>query len=264
MKALLLDTIGELVGRKVVVLFAVLTVVLLLGVWGTWEIRQDISPEAGQGGDADLERLLEPWVATAFSKITSVFIFFAVLASAGLMPRLVERGRVEFYLSKPFSRTQLLLGKLLSIWLVYGVVAFAGVLAVYAVTAVVHGVFDISILLLFAIYAIDFLVWVSVVVLAGVLSGSTSWAIMAAFGLWLAQWLLSAREFVTQLTGSKAAHYVLEAFYYISPKTDELGDVAVSLAVKQPVDSWLPLGSALVFSVVMSCLAVWVFRRRDY
>lgn len=264
MKALLLDTVSELISRKVFVLFAVITVLLLLGVWATWEIRDGLAPQSDMSSSNDVGQLLEPWVATAFSKIMSVFIFFAVLASAGLLPRALEKGRAEFLLSKPLSRAELLMGKLLSVWLAYGAMVFGSALIVYGVTAVVHGVFDLRILLLFAVYAVDFLVWVSVVGLAGVLSGSASWAITAAFGLWLAQWLLSFHEAVKQLASSSLVSNVMEALYYLFPKTDQLGDMAVSLAVAQPVESWLPLWSSLLFAAAMMYLAVWVFRRRDY
>jgi len=264
MKALLLDTISELTSRKIIILFAVITVVLLLGVWATWEIREDFSSQSDMSGGDDVGNLLEPWVASAFSKIMSIFIFFAVLASAGLLPRALEKGRAEFLLSKPLSRTELLLGKLFSVWLAYGAMVFGSALIVYGMTAVVHGVFDIRILLLFAVYAVDFLVWVSVVGLAGVLSGSASWAIMAAFGLWIAQWLLSFHEIVKQMSSSKLVSYSMEALYYLFPKTDQLGDMAVSLAVGQPMESWLPFWSALLFAVATTYLAVWVFRRRDY
>ena len=100
--------------------------------------------------------------------------------------------------------------------------------------------------------------------LAGVLSGSASWAIMAAFGLWVAQWLVSFHDLLEQLTSSKLVSYIMKALYYLFPKTDQLGDMAVSLALGQPVESWLPLWSALLFSAAMMFLAVWVFRRRDY
>jgi ABC-type transport system involved in multi-copper enzyme maturation permease subunit len=264
MKALLLDTISELTSRKIVILFAIITVVLLLGVWATWEIRADFSSQSDVTGSGEVSNLLEPWVASAFSKIMSIFIFFAVLASAGLLPRALEKGRAEFLLSKPLSRTELFLGKLFSIWVAYGAMVFGSALIVYGVTAAVHGVFNLRILLLFAIYAVDFLVWVSVVGLAGVLSGSASWAIMAAFGLWIAQWLLSFHDIVEQLTRSKLVSYVLEALYYLFPKTDQLGSTAVALATGQTVESWLPLWSALLFAAAMLYLAVWVFRRRDY
>jgi ABC-type transport system involved in multi-copper enzyme maturation permease subunit len=264
MKALYLDTVSELFSRKVFLLFAIITGLLLLIVWATWEIRADMSSQSGISAGEDISRVLEPWVARAFSNIMSIFIFLAVLASAGLLPRALERGRVEFLLSKPISRTRLLIGKLISIWLAYGAVMFGSALIVYGVTAAVHGVFDIRIFLMFGVYAINFLVWVSVIGLAGVISGSASWAVMAAFVLWLAQWLLSFRELIKQLTSGQYLKYILDALYYVSPKTDQLGDLAVSLAVGRPVESWLPFWSALIFAGVMLYLSSWVFRRRDY
>jgi len=264
MKALFLDTVREMISRKIIILFAVIVVILLLIVWGSWEVREGLAPQSDLSAGDDVGRMFEPWVAEAFSRVLSVFVFFAVLASAGLLPGALEKGRAEFLLSKPLSRTELLLGKLLSVWLAYGTLVLSSSLIVYGVTCAVHGFFDPRIFLLFAVYAVDFLVWLSVVGLAGVISGSAAWAVMSAFGLWVAQWLLSFHEAIKQFSGNRIISYVMEGLYYLLPKTDQLGDVGVSLAIGRPVESWLPVWSSVLFAFVLTYFALLVFHRRDY
>ena len=265
MIALLRDTLAELVGRKIFVLFIVLTVIMLFIVWGTWEVRQDLSRQSGDllAGE-ELSGQLAPWVASVFSVVMSIFIFFAVFASAGLIPRALEKGRAEFLLSKPLSRTQLLIGKLASIWLVYGLMVTGCGLVVYAVTAAVHGGYDSRVALLFLGSMLEFLVWLGILGLAGVLFGSTSWALIAAFAIWIAQNLLSFHDQFREVVRSPAIVYTVESLYYLVPKTSQMRDIAVDLVSDRPVESWVPLWSSLLFAAVTYYLALWVFKRQDY
>jgi len=265
MSALFRDTVAELINRKIFIVFLVITLLLLLMVYLSWGIREDFTAQSGgEFGAEELLGPLAPWVAEVFSRVMSVYVFFAVLAAAGLLPRMLEKGRAEFLLSQPVSRTNLLLGKMLSIWLVYGLMAVICGLIVYGVTAAVHGVFDTRIILLFAVYMLEFLIWVSVIGLAGILFGSAAWSMIAAFTVWLAQYLLSYHEGITQLASNRLVDYAVETLYYVIPKTGEMGDLAVRLAIGRPVHSWLPLWSSLLFALALFYLAIWSFRRRDY
>jgi ABC-type transport system involved in multi-copper enzyme maturation permease subunit len=265
MKAIFRDTLSELLSRKVLFLFGCVTLVMLLAVYLTGEIESDLSRSSG--GNFQVEELigpLAPWIAEVFSKVMSVLIFLAVLASVGLIPKALEKGRAEFYLARPISRTGFLFSKLLSIWVIYGSVAIMCGLITYAVAAVIHRMFDMSILILFFIYLLNFLVWLSVVIFAGVISGSTVWAMTAVFVVWLAQWLLSFHEGIRQLVSSELVTNLVATLYYIVPKTGEMGDLAVRLAIGRSVESWMPLWSSLLFAFAILYLALVVFKRNNY
>jgi ABC-type transport system involved in multi-copper enzyme maturation permease subunit len=264
MNGLLRDTLGEMISRKMFVLFIILTIVLLLGVWATWEIRVEM-PGAGSEGELDpTTGLVTPLMAEAFSKIMSVFIFFAVFAASGLIPRALERGRAEFLLSKPLSRSRIYSGKLLSIWLVYGLMLSACGLAVYAVAVMVHGGFEPGIFVLFVMRLIEFGIWLTIIGLAGVLFGSASWAMIIAFSIWVAQSLLSYHDQVHDFLTNRFIVYTIESLYYLFPKTGQMGVMAVNLASGRPVDNWLPLWSSMALAVILYYCAVWAFQRRDY
>jgi ABC-type transport system involved in multi-copper enzyme maturation permease subunit len=266
MNGLLRDALAEMISRKMFVLFVILTIVLLLGVWATWEVRIDMP---GATGDEELGPdstglLVKPVMAEAFSKIMSVFIFFAVFAASGLIPRALERGRAEFLLSKPLSRTRIYAAKLLSIWLVYGLMLTACGLAVYVVAVLVHGGFDPGIFVLFAMRLAEFGIWLTIIGLVGVLFGSASWAMIVAFSVWVAQSLLSYHEQMRNFLTNQFFVYTIESLYYLFPKTGQMGDMAINLASGRPVESWLPLWSSLALAVILYFCAVRVFERRDY
>lgn len=259
------DTLSELLSRKVLYLFAFVTLLMLGLVYLTGEIGGDITGPSGS--EVQMEALLgpmAPWIAEVFSRVMTVLMFLAVLASVGLIPAAMEKGRAEFYLCRPISRATYLVGKLASIWIIYGAVALLSGMITYGVTAAVHGIFDGRIVLLFAVYWIDFAIWLCIVGFAGVISGSTVWAMTAAFGIWIAQWLLSFHEGIASLISSKIIGNLIELLYYIVPKTGEIGGVAVSLAIGQGSTDWMPLWSSLLFAAALLLLALWAFRRHDY
>jgi len=262
MNGLLRDTLAEMVSRKIFVLFVIVTMVLLLAVWGTWEVRLNISGDQGfsdaaSGAAASL-------VAEAFAKVMSVLVFFAVFATAGLLPRSLERGRAEFFLSKPLSRAQLLTARLVSIWLVYGLMVVACGMIVYVVMVMAHGGFDPAMIYLFAMTLVEYGVWVSIVGLAGILFGSSSWAMIIAFSVWVAQLLLASHDTFRNLLTNQVILYTIDTLYYLVPKTSQMRDLAVNLAVGQPVESWLPLWSSVVVAAILYYCAISVFARRDY
>jgi len=266
MNGLLRDTFAEMISRKMFVLFIILTIVLLLGVWATWEVRVEMPGSAGDeelGSDAT-GLVVRPMMAEAFSKIMAVFIFFAVFAASGLIPRAMERGRAEFLLSKPISRTRIYAAKLLSIWLVYGLMLTACGLAVYVVAVLVHGGFDLGILVLFVMRLAEFGIWLTIIGLVGVLFGSASWAMIIAFSVWVGQSLLSYHEQMRNFLTNQFFVYTIESLYYLFPKTSQMGDMAVNLASGRPVESWLPLWTSLALAVILYYSAIWVFERRDY
>ena len=265
MRAILSDTLSEFFSRKVIYLFAFVTLILLLGVWLTGGIEQDFSRSMGEDFRVeDVIGPLAPWIATAFSQIMNVLIFLAVLATVGLIPKALEKGRAEFYLARPISRPGFLLSKLFSIWIVYGAVAIVCGLITYVAVAVTHDSFQMGIFLLLAVYLLIFFIWLSVAVIGGILTRSTVWAMTSVFIIWIAQSLLSLHDSVNQLISSRVLVNVIDTLYYIVPKIGELRDLAVDLAVGGNIQSWLPLWSSTLFAAVLVYAAVTVFKRSNY
>ncbi|MEW5795711.1 MAG: hypothetical protein AB1772_05050 [Candidatus Zixiibacteriota bacterium] len=265
MSTLVRDTLAELVSRRILILFGVITVVMLIGVWASWEVRESLTLPSGEAPPEPAGgTLVQTRTTAAIAFVMSIYLFFVVIASCGLIPRALEKGRAEFYLSKPFSRHRFLIGKLLSIWVVYGLLAVLCGSLVYVISILIHGGFDIRVLLLFGVSLLEFTVWLSVLGLIGVLTGSGSWAMMLAFCLWVAQNLLSLHEQFGQIVANKAIAYTVDAFYYVLPKTGQMGEIGANLASGRPIESWLPLWSSLLFATVVGYASIRVFERRDY
>ncbi len=264
MRGITRDTVVELVDRKVLWLFAGLTVVALVMVYFTSDISINMNGYNGDLGQAVPSDLVAAAVVRGFDAFMSFLVFLAVMASAGLIPRMLERGRVDFYLAKPLSRSGLLLNKLGAVWLVYTFVVMLCAAVVYVVTVLAHGGFDFRILYLFAAYAVLMVIWLSITGLAGVVFGSTPLAMISAFLVWVLQTILSGHETINQFLDSRVARYVIDILYYVLPKPSEISDMSMQLVLGRPVDSWMPLWSSVVFAAVMIYLAVWFFKRKSF
>ncbi|MBD3403030.1 ABC transporter permease subunit [candidate division GN15 bacterium] len=265
MRGLAADTYRELVDRKLLWLYGIVTVIMLLSVFAVQSTVDnmrlaDAPPEMQeQIGDA-----LGQYVIGGLYWFLGILVFLTVMGTAGLIPSMFSRGRAEFYLSKPASRTSILLGKLAGIWSVYGGLMVLAGLLVLGTMVVAYDLFSATVFFVFVAALVDLFIWLSVTGFVGVLSGSFAMSIMAAFALWIIQWLLTFREAVEQLVDNSLVLRVVDTLYYMLPKFSQLGDLFLAMGQHKPVDDWLPLWSSLAFAVVLYIATVWLFKRKDY
>ncbi len=118
--ALIQDTFREALARKIFwVLFGLSTLMILFFLF---IMRIDIVAGAsatvslfGQQtrDNPDANRLVRGVYGGIASFLYTFGMFLAVFASSGLVPSVLEPGRIELLLSKPLSRSHLLLGRYL-------------------------------------------------------------------------------------------------------------------------------------------------------
>src|SRR5277367_4064233 len=116
--ALIVDTFREALARKIFwVLFGLST---LLIIFFLFLLRIDIVSGAtatitlfGQttGANPDVDRVVRGVYGAIATFLYTWGMFLSVFASAGLVPSVLEPGRIELLLSKPLSRTHILLGR---------------------------------------------------------------------------------------------------------------------------------------------------------
>jgi len=87
---------------------------------------------------------------------------------------------------------------------------------------------------------------------------------MLAFMVWLLRKVPGLLDWANQVVDWKSIQWTRDIIYYLVPDSSGMGDVAVALAVGQPVTNWMPLWHSTLVAVAMLLVAVWVFKRRDY
>jgi ABC-type transport system involved in multi-copper enzyme maturation permease subunit len=211
---------------------------------------------------------LETLVAQTQSVIAMVLYFagmaLAVFASAGLVSAVFEPGRIELLLSKPVSRTHLLMGRYLGNVLVIAANILYLVIGSWIIFGLKTQVWGIGFLIssLFTIFV--FAVLLAVLVLAGVLWDSAAIGIMATFAIMIVTPILSQKDTIERLLDSEWSRDVVRVLYYVLPKTAEISVIIRHVILNQPVESWMPVWSTAIFGAVMLGTGVWLFRRRTF
>ena len=219
----------------------------------------------------DLDRLVLGFESGFAGFLYVVGTFLAIFATAHLVPRLMEKGTVDLFLSRPVGRVPLLLsrylgGVLLSASNLVYLLGSMWLLVVWK-THLVHPRFFLAAgIILFGIAAL-----LAFAFLVGTLTSSTAVSIMATVAVFFLSIILKNLHGHTAIFSSEWAAGLVHVLYWIFPKIVELGGAVVSLVngADGPVRAregatLLPFLSTGLFGLVSLTLACLSFRRKDF
>ncbi len=219
----------------------------------------------------DLDRLVLGFESGFAGFLYVVGTFLAIFATAHLVPRLMEKGTVDLYLSRPVGRVPLLLSRYLGgvLLAASNVVYLLGAmwLLVIVKTRLVHPRFLLAAgIILFGIAAL-----LAFAFLVGTLTSSTAVSIMATFAVFFLSVILKNLHGHTAIFSSEWAAGLVHVLYWIFPKIVEMGGAVVSLVngADGPIRAregatFLPFLSTGLFGLVSLTLACLRFRRKDF
>jgi ABC-type transport system involved in multi-copper enzyme maturation permease subunit len=188
----------------------------------------------------------------------------AVFASAGLVSAMFEPGRIELLLSKPLSRTHLLLGRYLGNVLLVAANILYLIAGSWIIFGIKTGVWGAGFLISSLFTILNFSVLLAVIVLVGVLWDSSAVAIMVTFAIMIVTPILSQIATMDQIFGSDSSRMVVKGLYEVLPKTSELGSMARRVIVHQPIESWMPVWTTALFGAVVLALGVRRFSQKTF
>ena len=212
---------------------------------------------------------IQKFVNVSYSWV-SIFLyvwgtFLAVFASSGLIPSVLEPGRIALLLSKPVSRTTLLVGRYLGNLLVVALNHIYLVSMVWLIIGFKTHLWQPRFLLAIPLSLFIFAVLLTAVVFFGVLSESAALSVMVAVALMLLSSLLAQRDTVVRLLGSQWSRDLWMAFYWILPKVYDLGAAMKQIILyDHEADLWTPLWTSTAFGAVVFSAAVLLFRKKDF
>ena len=188
----------------------------------------------------------------------------AVFASGGLIPTVLEAGRIELLLSKPVARHHILLGRYLgSVLLVALNIAYL-VLGVWAILGWKTGIWSAGFLWTILAAVFLFAVLLTVVMLVAVLFESAALAVMVTFGMMIMSPVLAQTELIEKLLTSQWTRNLWKGLYYVFPKVYDMGRMTLTLVRTGKFEGWMPVWSSALFGCVVLGLSLWIFSRRDY
>lgn len=191
-------------------------------------------------------------------------LFLAVFTTGSQVPNLMKRGTVDLYLTRPVSRTHVLLGRFLgSVTVVAANLAYlCG--GVFLVVSLKTGVWNFRFLHAGLLIFFVFLSYLGFMFLVGALSGSTPLSIMIPYAIYMVTMPLVAHDKIAAAVDSRLAANVVQGLYWILPKSAELGKDMVELVLGRGMPSPVSLATTGAFGLVCLALAVFRFARKDF
>jgi len=269
--ALVQDTFREALARKI--FWGLFGLSTLMIVFFLFLLKIDIVEGALAtvslfGRSVNPRQNLDQLVIGAYAAIAAFLytwgMFLAVFASAGLIPAVLEPGRIELLLSKPVSRTHILLGRYLGNVLVVGCNITYLVLGVWIILGLKTNIWRASFLASIASTLFIFSILLAVVVLMGVLFESAALATMVAVVLMIMSPILAQTSTAIKLLSSEWARQLWRGLYYVFPKIYDMGKMTIGLIRDGSAESWMPVWSSALFGIVILGAALALFQRRDF
>ena len=269
--ALLTDTFREALARKI--FWGLFGLSALLITFFLFVMKIDVVAGAtatvslfgrNAGPVADVHRLIQGVYGFVAVFLYTWGMFLAVFASAGLIPSLLEPGRIELLLSKPVSRIRILLGRYLGNLLVVGANTIFLVLGVWTIFGWKTGLWPLSFLIAIPTTVFIFSVLLAVVALVGVLWESTALAVMVPVALMIISPILAQEKLARKLLSSAWSRDLWKALYLSTPRVFDVGFSTLATIRDRSFGSLEPLWTSAAFGLVMLTAALIVFARRDF
>src|SRR6266853_4931653 len=151
----------------------------------------------------DVDRLVRGVYGGIATFLYTWGMFLAVFASAGLIPSVLEPGRIELLLSKPVSRTHILLGRYVGNVLVVTCNIAWLVMGVWTILGIKTGIWRPTFLLTIPATMFAFAVLLTVVLLVGVIFASAALSTMVSAALMLISAVLAQTTIMLKLLSSE-------------------------------------------------------------
>lgn len=269
--ALIRDTFREALARKIFwVLFGLSTLMILFFLF---LLKIDIVAGAtatvsmfGQQSrqNPDVNRMVRGVYGGIASFLYTFGMFLAVFASSGLVPSVLEPGRIELLLSKPLSRAHLLLGRYLGNVLVVSLNSVYLVLGVWIILGIKTHIWSPVFLISIATTTFIFAVLLTVVIFIGVTLESAAAATMITLALMIISPILAQTNMMMRLLSSEWSRDLWKALYYVFPKVYELGKMTLDAIQSGTFAGYTPIWTSALFGIVVLGSALWIFQRRDF
>jgi ABC-type transport system involved in multi-copper enzyme maturation permease subunit len=269
--ALVRDTFREALARKIFWgLYGLSTFLILffLFILKIDIVEGAIASISFFGATADRTVNVEQLVRQVYAGIAT-FLFtwgtlIAVFASAGLVPSVLEPGRIELLLSKPVTRSHILLGRYLGNLLVVAANSVYLVFGIWTILGTKTGIWSPGFLWSIVLTIFVFSVLLTIVVWIGVVFESAALATMITVGIAIVSAILAQRHIVEKLLSSEWSRQLWNGLYYVLPKFYDLGDMTRRLVLERTVDSLMPVWTSALFAAVVLAWSLQIFSRRDF
>ncbi|HSP87273.1 MAG TPA: ABC transporter permease subunit [Ignavibacteriaceae bacterium] len=263
-------TVREALARKVFLFFLGLSALAIIITAVMVNVLSDsslISGVAAQNNKLILEEIASSIQLIIIAPLASLCILLSIFSSASFVPHMLEKGNIDLLLSKPISRTQLLLGKYFGGLLVVLINVGFLIIGVWFVIALRFSTFNFTFLNVILSITFTFGVLYSLIVLFGIVTQGSILGMMSAYFIFLilSPLLYAGKNQFSELIKNDFLKSVIDFFYYTIPKTSELmGEITVNIALGKGINDWQPVLTSFAFLIAALSYAVFIFRKKDF
>lgn len=274
MLSIIYGTVKEAIAKKVllsifIIFSAVIIIILLVINLDPVEVLPQL-----MGNDPNFD--FNTFVLWFEIQMISQFPFFIIMTlfivmTSSFIPSMLDKGTVELILSKPVSRSEIILGKYAGgVLIVFAALTYL-ITIIWLIISFKTGVWHFSFLASILWYTFIFAVLYSLIIFTALVTKSTVLTlIFNMFLLFPITGLLSLREGVYSLINNKAVEFVLDFIYYLLPKPWDLRTMAVEIiegkfsAAQGILVAYQPLITSVIFIITILSLSIYYFNKKDY
>jgi len=211
-------TIREALARKVFIFFGAIILLVLVGtllVFGLVDISTLTSVANQSGQNIMMRQIVSSLELLIVNPLANLGLLLAIFSSASFIPVMLEKGNIDLLLSKPISRTQLLLGKYLGVVLFVFLNILVFVLGVWLIISIKFDYWDASFLTLAFVITFAFAVLYALILLFGVITKNSVLGMMIAYLIFLiiSPLLFLYKEKLNEFVTSELVDNILDGLY---------------------------------------------------
>jgi ABC-type transport system involved in multi-copper enzyme maturation permease subunit len=263
----------EALAKKIILaifaFFSLLIILLVLAITNsTVEGIQSMLESTGGSGMKEAVVTFEAGIISKIPMFMLIASFMIIVSS--FVPDMLKKGYIDLMLSKPISRTKIVLGQFIAgIILVFTALLFLlGI--IWIVISAKSGIWHVPFLYSIFWFTLIFAILYSAVILIGIMTRSTILTILinllmffpVSFLLYLANVYFENDK--QGVVFGPVTETIIKFFYNILPKAWAIQDICENIVKGGAAVSYQPLITSLLFMGVMLSLAILYFNKKDY
>ncbi len=262
-------TMREAISKKIIVTFFAIStfVIIVFGLLFTFVatdsfLSGNMVNKNALNASAELVKGLKLFIV---APLFGGGLFLSIFSASSFIPNMLEKGNIDLLISKPISRPQIILGKFLGgVMIVLLNIAYL-ILSIWILIGFKFAVWDPSLLFSILTITFTFASLYALIIFIGILTQSSVLAMMLTYLIFfILSPILSARGTIGVLISNDILKTVLDVFYYIIPKTSELGSLTTELALGYGISECQPILTSLAFLILVLFSSIIIFSKKDY
>lgn len=265
---LMFSTFREAIAKKIFVgFFAIATLIILVFLFlinvDSIEGMVNMMESSGEEG---VKQLVIGFEVAMINISYLLIITFCFISVSSFIPSMLEKGNIDLLLSKPVSRTQIILAKfsggvfLIFLSLLY-LIGF-----VWLILSSKSGFWHVPFLYSIFWLTLSFAIIYSLIILIGLVSQSSILSIIISLFLVfiVCPVLFFREETIFSLVSNGAVQFVINFLYYILPKPTDINQITTDMITGNPVKSYMPVYSSVIFMLAALSASILYFKKKDY